>query len=185
MEEIWKDIKDYEGLYQISNLGRVRSLDRYVKKNGKLKFVKRKIINPFLNQGGYLQVHLSKNGNGKKYSVHRLVYEAFVGEIPEGMQVNHISECKTENFLENLNLMTPKENMNWGTAIKRSVKANTNHPQKSKKVIQKNLQGEIIKKWPSTMEIQRQLGYDNPNISACCRGKYKQAYGYIWQYVER
>lgn len=133
--------------------------------------------------------HLDKNGyiidffwvDGKQIAKyrHRLVWEAFNGEIPKGMQVNHISECKTENFLENLNLMTPKENVNWGTGIERMAKT------KSKSVIQKTLDGKIIKVWPSTMEIQRELGYDHGNIGYCCRGERKTAYGYKWEYYKK
>ena len=186
MEEIWKDIKGYEGLYQISNLGRVRSLDMMANsKNGSKRFVKGKIKNPFLNQGGYLQVHLSKNGKRKMYRVHRLVYEAFIGEIPKGYQVNHKDENKQNNILSNIDtLMTPKENLNWGTRNERAGKSLTNHPQKSKPVIQKSLDGKVIKIWPSANEIQRQLGYSQGSISKCCNGNRKSAYKYIWQYEE-
>ena len=108
MEEIWKDINGYEGLYQISNLGRVKSFY-----SGYVKILKLKITN------GYYRIGLRKNGKRKFYQIHRLVYETFIGEIPQGIQVNHINEVKTDNRLENLNLMTPKENINWGTGIQR------------------------------------------------------------------
>lgn len=173
MDEIWKDIKNYEGLYQVSNFGNVRSLGNGLSNNSKNKLLK------VFNRRKYVGVQLCKNSIKKKYMVHRLVYEAFVGEIPDGMQVNHINEDKTDNRLENLNLMTPKENTNWGTGIERCHIKNNN---RSKPVLQYDLEGNFIKEWPSVMEIERTLNYANSNISACCLNKYKQAYGYIWKY---
>ena len=123
IEEIWKDIPNYEGIYQVSNLGRVKSLERFRKgKNDSLASVKEKIFKPQIDHRGYYRVELWKQSIGKRYKVHRLVWEAFNGSIPEGLQVNHINEIKTDNRLENLNLMTPKENTNWGTGIERRAK---------------------------------------------------------------
>lgn len=197
-EKIWRDIieEGFEGIYQGSNFGRIRSLDRWVNsKNGSKSFVKGKILKPHLRYNGYQQVHLYKNGKGKMLYVHRLVYEAFIGEIPKGMQVNHKDENKQNNILSNIDtLMTCKENINWGTRNKRSSKSLTNNPKKSKSVIQKSLEGEVIKVWTSVNEVQRQLGYDNGSISACCRGgcykkgkwvNIKQMYGFIWQYTDK
>jgi len=110
IKEEWRPIPGYFGLYDASNFGRIRSL----------KFGKVKILKPF-GKKDYLRIELNKDGKRKRYSVHRLVYEAFNGEIPEGMQVNHINEIKTDNSLWNLNLMTPKENSNYGTGIQRGV----------------------------------------------------------------
>lgn len=110
IQEEWKPVRGYIGLYDASNFGRIRSL----------KFGKVKILKPF-GKKDYLRIELNKDGKRKRYSVHRLVYEAFNGEIPEGMQVNHINEIKTDNSLWNLNLMTPKENSNYGTGIQRGV----------------------------------------------------------------
>lgn len=162
--EVWKDIKNYEDEYQVSNLGRVRN-----KKTKKILKLKKE-------KNGYLRVGLRKNGKQKWYLVHRLVWEAFNGKIPEGMEINHISEDKTDSRLCNLNLLNHKANICWGTCIERRAKS------KSKSVIQKSLQGEIIKIWASLIEIQRALGYRHECISSCCRGKRKTAYKYIWQY---
>lgn len=109
MIEEWKDILGYEGKYQVSNTGRVQSL----------KHNDVKILRLSKNKGGYLLVGLGLNGIHSTKYVHRLVWEAFNGPIPEGMQVNHINEDKTDNRLENLNLMTCKENLNWGTTQER------------------------------------------------------------------
>ena len=114
--EIWKDVLGYEGLYQVSNLGQVKSLNyRHTGKEA--------ILKPGLGGTGYYGVILCKNGKKKRFSVHRLVVMAFIGPIPKGMVVNHISECQTDNRLENLEICTQKENINHGTGIARSAAA--------------------------------------------------------------
>lgn len=123
LEEIWKDIKNYEGLYQISNLGRVRSLDRYVRGyNHGVEFeslIKGKIIKPRPNKCGYPIIGLSKEGKKKHYALHRLVYYTFNPNADKSLQVNHLDENKLNCSLSNLNLMTAKENSNWGTRNER------------------------------------------------------------------
>lgn len=177
--EIWKDIPEFEGLYRASNLGRVKSLSRFRKgKNGSLVSVKEKILKPQLNNNGYYIVRLFKNSIGKWYSVHRLVWKVFNGSIPEGLQVNHINEIKTDNRLENLNLMTCKENCNWGTRNERRGK------KLSKSVLQFDLNDNLVMEYPSVMQAERETGFANSNIVKCCNGKYKTAYGYIWRYKE-
>ena len=173
--EIWKYIKGFEGLYQVSNLGRVKSLERIDALGHRLK---EKILKLKLTHKGYYKVWLCKNSIKKTYRVHRLVWEAFNGQIPEGYEVNHINEVKTDNRLENLNLMTHKENINWGTAIERSAKS------KSKSILQFTLDNILVKEFSSTIQIERELGFSCGNIVNCCKGRYKQAYGYIWRYKE-
>ena len=165
-KEIWKDIKGFEGIYQVSNLGRVKSFCG----------LKEKILKPKLTRNGYYQVGLHKNSIRKFYCVHRLVYEAFNGTIPEGLQVNHTNEVKTDNRLSNLNLMTPKENMNWGTGIERRAKS------KSKSILQYDLQDNLIKEYASIYQVERELGFNHSNIVNCCKEKQKTAYDYKWQY---
>lgn len=183
MEEIWKDIPNYEGYYEVSNLGRIKSLVKKLKtKGGALRKTNERILKAVIDRYGYQRVVLQKDKEKKCYQVHRLVYEAFIGEIPEGMQVNHKDENKQNNVLSNIDtLMTCKENLNWGTCIERRAKT------KSKPVIQKTLQGEVIKIWPSAAEVQRKLGYWSIEISRCCRGIRcrKTAYGYKWEYTEK
>lgn len=139
-----------------------------------------KWLKPSPNTDGYLRVSLSDNDSKRKtYRLHRIVYEACSqAPIPEGMQVNHINEDKTDNRFENLNLMTCKENVNWGTARDRMAKA------QSKQVEQYDKNGNLIQVWPSANEVQRQIGFNKGSISRCCNGKYKSAYGYIWKYME-
>lgn len=183
--EIWKDVPNYEGLYQASNFGRIKSLPRVVNFGCAYRLTKER----FLKGGivsGYLDVGLCKNGKIKHYYVHRLVWEAFNGAIPSGMDCNHINEIKTDNRLSNLNLMSRKENINWGTHNERSISTRTirNRQNGRKQVLQFDLNGNLIKEWESSYEIKRQLGYNCKSIWGCCNGKryYNTAYGYVWRY---
>ena len=174
--EEWRDAQWYEGLYQVSSLGRVRSLDRYESCYGGTRLRKGRVLRPKKNNGGYLQVDLCKEGKPTCFLVHRLVWEAFNGKIPEGMQINHIDEDKLNNTIENLNLMTPKENINWGTCIERSSKKH------SKPIIQLDLEANFIAEHESIMYAERKLGICYQSIAACCKGKQKTAGGYIFRY---
>lgn len=168
MEEIWKDIEGYEDLYQVSNMGRVRSLRR----------------NIILRQGirnGYERVVLSTNNIPKKYSVHRLVAHAFIPNPDNLPQVNHKDENRTNNCADNLEWCTQEYNINYGTGNKKRGLSNTNG-KCSKHVLQYTKDGCFIKEWKSTMDIERNLGFDNANISKCCRGKQAYGYSYIWKY---
>ena len=166
--EIWKPVLDYIGLYEVSNLGRVRSL----------KFNKFRILKPFKTKKGYLHVDLCEDGKRKEFNIHRLVWETFNGKIPDGMQVNHIDENKLNNRLDNLNLMTPKENTNYGTRNKRASVAMTNG-KLSDPVLQLTLDGELVREWPSMSEADR-YGYNHSHISSCCNGKRKSHKGFKW-----
>lgn len=125
--EIWRDIKGYEGLYQVSNLGRIKRICDSITIGIYGQIIVRhrnNIIKGFKGkrQNDYWRVYLYKNGKRKKYTVHILVYTSFFGEIPDGYQVNHIDENKDNNSIFNLNLLTPKENCNWGTRNERIIK---------------------------------------------------------------
>lgn len=109
-EEIWRPVVGYEDYYQVSNYGRVKS-----------SYCGR-VLKPELTNDGYLRVELWKNHKGKKICVHYIVYTSFNGQIPDGMQINHINEIKSDNRPENLNVLTPKENINWGTHNERMRK---------------------------------------------------------------
>lgn len=161
-EEIWKDISGYEGLYQISNLGRVKS--------------KRKILKPI--NGEYLHVGLSKNGIQTTKLIHRLVAENFIDNPNNLPQVNHKDENKHNNCVNNLEWITFKENMNYGTKQDRESIIKTKY-----NVLQYDLEGNFIKKWFNLREITKNTNYKKSNIQYCCLGKNKTAYGYIWKYV--
>ena len=176
-KEVWKPVPGYDG-YMISDLGRVKSLN--YRMTGK-----EQILIPGKDRYGYLYVDLWKDGNRKRVFVHRLVWVAFNGPIPDCMQVNHINEDKTDNRLENLNLMTCKENNNWGTR-NRIISEKMTNGKRSKWVIKLSLNNEILHFYPSTAQVERELGYDSTSISKCCNGKkhFKTAYGYKWKYAE-
>ena len=179
MEE-WRDISGYENLYMVSSYGRIKSLG-----NGCSNASKEKILKPFIDNRegkGYLRVTLCKNGKTKRFQIHRLVADAFIPNINNYEQINHKNELKDDNRVENLEWCDQKYNNSFGTRIERIVKANTNHPNKSKSVLQYDLKGNFIKEWESTMEIDRQLGFAHTHISDCCYGRYKQSYGYKWEY---
>ena len=183
-----------EGFYEVSSLGRTRSLDHIVNGKNNHKVLKRgKLLKQQISKYGYARITLYKNNQPKIYFVHVLVWEAFNGPKPEGMQVNHINENKTDNRLENLNLMSPKENTNWGTGISRRSKKQKNG-KKAKPVIQYDLEGNFIKEWPSAREVKRVLGYSH--IAEMASGKeikhqdghtyrIKQIGGFVWRYKEK
>ena len=166
-----------------------RDYDKYeVLEDGRIwSYNTNRFLKQSTNNRGYQQVCLvDKEGKRKWYLVHRLIYEAVSGEpIPEGMQVNHIDECKTNNQKSNLNLLTHKQNINWGTGIERSAKSRkkalTNNPKISKSVGAFK-DGELIMVFPSTMECGRQ-GFNSGNVAACCIGKLQHYKGYTWKYI--
>lgn len=193
-EEIWKDIYyyneptnewvDYRGLYQVSNFGRVKSLDRIINYNhSKYLTLKGKYLKTFKNGKGYLYVQLYKDGILKRYKISRLVYFTFNYGADTKLQVNHIDEDKSNNKLDNLNLMTAKENCNWGTRNDRISDKIKNDPLRSKKIYQFNNEGKFIKEWASVNECGRN-GYDKRGIQKCCGGKLKSYRKYIWRYAD-
>ena len=174
--EIWKPISGFEGLYEISNYGRVKSLGNGIYNS------KKKILIPWKENCGYLRILLSKNGTHKHYSVHRLVATTFLPNPENLPQVNHRDEDKQNNHVDNLEWCSSKYNINYGTAIDRRVKKQINHKKLSKPVLQYDLKGNFIAEYPSLSEVQRKFGFLQGNISSCCLGKLKSAYGYIWKF---
>ena len=173
MEE-WKNIKGYEGLYQVSNFGRVKSLNYH--RTGKEVLMK---PGRFVMKSGnaYYGVKLYKDSKMNVKLVHRLVAEAFIPNPNNLPQVNHKDENGLNNRVDNLEWCTRKYNTNYGTARERMKE------KRSKPVYQYSIDGELIKEWPSLSEIGRQTGYSCGYISDCCNGKRKTAYGFIWRYA--
>ena len=176
-KEEWRPIDGYEGLYEVSNLGRVKSL----------KYGKERILRPKKCKG-YLKVGLCRNGKHKILYIHRLVATAFIPN-PEGLeQVNHKDENKSNNCVENIEWCSAWYNMHYGTLYERSAAAHLNHPAKSKPVEASKYEdfSEICLRFPSAREAGRN-GYCNQCVSKCCRGcyhyegnnKYKNLY---WRY---
>ena len=170
--EVWADVRGYEGLYKVSTMGRVKNL------------ITGKIRKPWKNTDSYLVVDLWKNGKRKMHLVHRLVAQAFLNPVAGKDCVNHLNEVKTSNHYSNLSWTTHKENLNWGTRNERARKALTNRKDQSKPVqgIDPDT-GKVVVEFPSANEAGRN-GYNQGNVSACCRGKYgfKTHHGYIWRY---
>ena len=182
--ELWKDIKGFEGLYQVSTWARVRSLDRYVTGNCGVKYFRKgEIKKPNINKYGYKRISLSKDGKQKKIFLHCLVAEAFIPNPDNLPCVNHKDEDKTNNYPCNLEYCTYKYNNNYGTRNERMKKTLTNRKDRSKKVYQYDFRGNLIKIWDSTMEASRN-GFNFRNISACCLGNRKTHKGFIWSYTE-
>ena len=189
ISEIWRtavyDDEIYEGLYKVSNLGRILSLN--YRNTGKAE-----LMNPFDNGRGYLQVLLYKNGKRKTCKVHRLVAETFL-ENPENLpEVNHKDENKKNNFVflnedgsvdkkrSNLEWKNHKDNINHGTHNERVAKANTNGI-RSKPVLQLSLTGDLIREWPSVGECGRN-GFNHGAVCRCCNGKQKTHKGFRFMY---
>jgi len=178
--EIWKPIKGYEGIYEISDHGRIRSLDRFVQelRNGKLVAVRHKgvMMIPTLNYKGYQKISLSKNGKRSDYSVHRLVAENFIGDIV-GKEIDHVNTIRTDNRVENLRIVTSSENNN--NPITKERKAAF----RRKKVRCITQKGEIYV-FNSIVEAAKSpFGYREDSISLCCSGKYKTHNNNRWEYI--
>ncbi len=197
MKEIWKDIAGYEGLYQVSNCGNVRSLDRMCerKKYGNY-FIKGKTLKPGIDRRGYFFVVLSKHSKLANKKVHRLVAQAFI-ENKEGLpQINHKDENKQNNKSNNLEWCTNIYNANYGTLpIRRSKSAKERIKnakelggiKRSQAVIMCDKAGAKIKEFSTITEAAKAIKNKDAvsAISKCCRNKRKTAYGFVWKYNDK
>ena len=176
MNEIWKDIDGYEGLYQVSNLGQVKSIrDKYGN-------YREKILKQGKRKDGYLYVNLYKEGKRKYNLVHRLVANAFIPN-PNGYTcVNHKDENPLNNCVSNLEWCTHKYNINYGSRTTKAAEKLTNRQDLSKQVYQYDKQGTLVAIWDSTMECKRN-GYNQGHVAACCRGERKTHRGFKWSYT--
>lgn len=185
MEEIWKDIEGYEGLYQVSNLGNVKSLYREYDLSNKFGFIRHVVIEEHFMRiqkcsNGYRFVALSKNSKVKQHLIHRLVAAAFIPNPDNLPQVNHKDECIENNTADNLEWCSAKYNANYGTRNERC------YPKKQcRPVNQLTKDGEFIKRWDSLGDVYRNLGIDRTQIVRVCRHKkdYVTAGGYKWEYA--
>lgn len=157
-KEIWKDVKDYEGDYKVSNYGRIKSL----KKNKEI------VLKPVL-KNGYCYVSLTKNKKCKTFRVHRIVAQSFILNYNNYPCINHINEIKTDNRVENLEWCTYEYNNNYG--------------KKKQEIYQMDLDKKIIKKWNNIKEASNNLKISKSSISECLNYNAKSAGGFVWRRV--
>ena len=172
MEEIWKDVPNYEGLYQASNLGKIKSLPR----NGTIQ--KERILKQTKDTNGYLIVGLHKDNKAKKVCVHWVIADTFIPKDENKKVINHIDGNKENNKLSNLERCTQSHN------VRESIRLGLQKPYNEKVVLQYDLENNFIKEWKSACEVQRCLKISQANISACCLGKRKTTGKYIWRFKE-
>lgn len=182
-DEVWRDIKGYEGFYKVSNKGNVHSVARISSQGKRCGGL---TLKPQYDKDGYLHVGLHKNGVMKTKKIHRLVTEAFIPNPSKYLEINHKDENKTNNRVENLEWCTREYNMNYGTLVERV----------SKKVRAINVETGEVLTFTSTVEAGNK-GYDRVNVSLASRGVYKDSVtgklrggdghtykGYVWSYEE-
>jgi len=166
--EVWKDVVGYEGLYQVSDQGRVKSLNYWTER----------ILHQTLNKSGYLHVPLCKDGKPKCCRVHRLVAMAFIPNPLNLPEVNHIDENKQNNRADNLEWCDRLYNTRYGTGIQRSRASH------SIAIEQVDKDGNVVRQWISSREAERN-GYHSGAIIACCKGKKRSHKGFIWRYADQ
>lgn len=174
MNETWKTATYNDEVfngYEVSDKGNVRNV-----KTGK-------VLKTKVDKGGYVQVGLYKDGKQKWLLVHRMVGCTFIpNDDVTKTEVNHINEDKTDNSVENLNWMSPKENSNWGTRNERIAKTKIENGT-SKKIIGKSLNGNKVIVLKNGTQAKK-FGFDQGSISKCCNGKLRQHHGYTWKYLD-
>ena len=187
-EEIWRDIKGYEGLYEVSNLGQIKSLDRYKYTKGRYGIMKTKIkgrlLKPCLNHDGYEEIVLSKDGKSKMYRLHRIVAETFINNFDNKNQVNHKNGNKLDNKVQNLEWCNCKDN------IHHALKNNLMKPAKgkehymAKEVGKYNENNQLIEKYDTIVQAGKLNKISDTNIIHCLKGRTKKAGGYKWKYMD-
>lgn len=179
MDEIWKDVVGYEGYYQVSNFGNLRSVDRIVpdKKNGTrlLKGTDLKLRRN--NNNPYLCISFCREGKYKRMLVHRVVALAFLPNPNGYPEVNHKDEDVTNNRADNLEWCSSKYNANYGSRNEKLSK----FPRKP--IVQKDMQGNVIRHWDYIKGASDELGIDSSEIVRTCKGRKKSYAGYKWEYA--
>lgn len=181
--EKWRDIEGFDGLYQVSNMGRVRSLDR-TDKNG--QFRKGRVLADKHNNRGYHMIALCRDGNAKYRLIHRLVAIAFLNNPDNLPEVNHKDENKANNSVSNLEWFTSEYNLNYGTRKYRIAKSSgnkhkTNYSNYPKQIIATNINTGKSLILPSLHVAGKKLGVDFRQVSAVIRGKQNTAHGYRFE----
>lgn len=185
MEEIWKDIEGYEGKYQVSSFGRVRSLDRMVPTvHNATRMVKGKTLTPWTDRYGYHHVNLWRDCKMKSQQVHRLVATAFI-KNPDGLpEVNHKNEDKTDNRADNLEWCNTRYNINYGNRSHKVSQTRISNAMLGLRVEQLTMDGQHVRTFDSIREASRVSGADKSVIVRVCKGRLQSAGGYRWRYIE-
>lgn len=179
MKEEWKNIPGYEGLYEVSTLGRIRSLDKNIDTYNGGSYVRKGAIKKLrINKSGYYCVNLCKNGISVSHIAHRLVAKAFIENKNNYPEVNHINENRLDNRVENLEWCSHKQNVNWGHHNIRAAITN------GRPVKQFTIDGKYIREYYSSHEAQRNTGIVEQSINLCCLGRRQQAGGFRWKYAD-
>lgn len=191
MKEIWKWIDGYKNMYQVSNFGRVRSVDRYVYCEvapDKLQHLFGKVLKQGFNHKGYPIVYLSKDGKQKTITVHRLVAMAFIDNPLSLPQVNHKDGCKTNNRADNLEWCTNNYNQEhaWANGLQPSYEESNGRGRPAKPVAMIDLiTGDIIQKFDTLANAGRETNINRYNIRSVCIGDRHHAGGYGWKFINK
>jgi len=177
MSEVWKPIKGYEGFYEVSSFGRVKSLaSAWRNQNSSGFYLTNKILKIARDKGGYQVVGITKNKKYKMAKVHRLAAEAFISNHENKPCVNHKDGIKANNFVENLEWCTYKEN------TKHAIDSGLiTYYSRFKKVKQLTKDGDLIKVWSSMSEAKKKTRASN--IGSCCKGRLNHSGGFRWEYA--
>ena len=183
--ENWKDIENYEGFYQVSDCGRIKSLERDIyRQNGTFyHHVEEKVLVPIVNSRGYLQVNLYKNGKKKAILVHRLVAEAFLPNPENKSQVNHRDEAKANNAVENLEWCNAQYNINFGTRNERMIQNRRSYKFGNAPSAKAVFCVELNKSFDCAKRAGEELGINRLCVGRVCRGEQKTAGGFHWRYA--
>ena len=188
INEIWKTVIGYEGLYEVSSMGRVRSLDRYVRGRGdSMKLHKGRTLHPKIDRDGYCIYNLCKDGKVKNFRAHRLVADAFIPNPNNKSCIDHINTIRNDNRVENLRWSTQQENVNNPITINRMSTAKKNQEKGNHQtpITQYDLNGNFIKEYPTIKEAVMETGTNRTSIISCANGRYKTANGFRWGYTEK
>ena len=181
--EEWRPVVGYEGLYEVSDWGNVRSLDVYLpSKGGSVALRRGRLMKQYLDKDGYCRVGIHKNGKERTVGVHQLVALAFIPNPDNLPVIDHIDGHRDNNVVGNLRWFTVTLNNSTEQARRKKSQGAYRRRDNKKIIYQYTLDGELVAEYESTMEAERVNGYGRSALSRCALGKQATAYGYVWKY---